>query len=363
MSKRIVPALLLATFAACKGDKEPDAYGNFEAEEVVVSAEMGGQLEWFTPVEGMRLAANATVGLIDSTQTALEIQQAIAQREGIRSRLGEASQNINVLTVQRTIAERNYARMRRLFSQRAATAQQLDQAERDYRVLNAQIQAAQAQRQTVGEDVRATDARIAQIRDRQSKAKVINPRAGTVLATYTKAGEVVASGKPLYKIANLDTMTLRAYITADELAKTRLGQTVQVHIDQSDGKLMTLPGTVTWIASKAEFTPTPIQTRDQRTDLVYAVKVRVPNRDGILKIGMPADLELSAAPSSRAAAPVSGQPFDFATETRKRRVSFFGTARGTQASGAVQKETILCFCVSVAKRAPAPTIHAEIENA
>ena len=296
MNNRIVLSLLLATFVtACNGDTEPDAYGNFEAEEVVVSAEAGGQLESFTPVEGMRLAANAIVGLIDSTQTALEVQQMVAQREGIRSRLGEATQNINVLEVQRGIARRNYERTRRLFSQRAATAPQLDQAERDYRVLVAQIQAAQAQRQNVGEDIKAVDARIAQIRDRQSKTKVVNPRAGTVLATYTKAGEVVAPGKPLYKIANLDTMTLRAYITADELANTRLGQTVQVHIDQSDGKLMTLPGTVTWIASKAEFTPTPIQTRDERTDLVYAVKVRVANRQGILRIGMPADLDIPPA--------------------------------------------------------------------
>lgn len=295
MSKRIVPVLLLAGLStACSGDKEPDAYGNFEAEEVVVSAEMGGQLEWFTPVEGMRLAANATVGLIDSTQTALEIRQAVAQREGIRSRLGEAHQNINVLEVQRAIARRNYERTRRLFSQRAATAQQLDQAERDYRVLVAQIQAAQAQRQNVSEDIRSADARIAQIRDRESKTKIVNPRAGTVLATYTKAGEVVAPGKPLYKIANLDTMTLRAYITADELARTRIGQTVQVHVDQGDGKLLTLPGSVTWIASKAEFTPTPIQTRDQRNDLVYAVKIRVANRQGVLKIGMPADLDIPA---------------------------------------------------------------------
>ena len=297
MSKSMMLSLLLATLAtACNGDEEPDAYGNFEAEEIVVSAEMGGQLESFTPVEGMRLPANATVGLIDSTQTALEIQQAVAQREGIRSRLGEANQNINVLAVQRAIADRNYARTRRLFSQRAATAQQLDQAERDYRVLVAQIQAAQAQRQSVGEDIRSADARIAQIRDRQSKARVVNPRAGTVLATYTRAGEVVAPGKPLYKIADLDTMNFRAYITADQLARTRLGQTVQVHVDQSDGKLMTLPGTVTWIASRAEFTPTPIQTRDQRTDLVYAIKVRVANPQGVLKIGMPADLDIPAAP-------------------------------------------------------------------
>ena len=296
MSKRIAFSLMLATLAwSCKDNGEPDAYGNFEAEEVVVSAEAGGQLEWFTPVEGMRLAANATVGLIDSTQTALEVQQIVAQREGIRSRLGEATQNINVLEVQRAIARRNYERTRRLFSQRAATAPQLDQAERDYRVLVAQIQAAQAQRQNVSEDIKAVDARIAQIRDRQSKTKVVNPQTGTVLATYTKAGEVVASGKPLYKIANLDTMTLRAYITADQLAGTRLGQTVQVHIDQNDGKLVTLSGTVTWIASKAEFTPTPIQTRDQRTDLVYAVKVRVANPQGVLKIGMPADLDIPAA--------------------------------------------------------------------
>jgi HlyD family secretion protein len=297
MNKSIVAASIVAALAVgCKGNGEPDAYGNFEAEEVVVSAESGGQLEWFTPVEGMKLGANATVGLIDSTQTALEIRQAVAQREGMTSRLGEANQNINVLAVQRAIAERNYERTRRLYSQRAATAPQLDQAERDYRVLTAQIQAAQAARQNVAEEIRSAEARIAQVRDRASKTRVVNPRAGTVLATYTKAGEVVAPGKPLYKIANLDTMTLRAYITADELARTKLGQSVQVHVDQSGGKLMTLPGIVTWIASKAEFTPTPIQTRDQRTDLVYAVKVRVANPQGVLKIGMPADLDIPSAP-------------------------------------------------------------------
>jgi HlyD family secretion protein len=114
-----------------------------------------------------------------------------------------------------------------------------------------------------------------------------------VLAIYARAGEVVRAGQPLYKIADLDTLELRAYVTGSQLTSLRLGRQVQVRVDQGNGELLMLPGTVSWVSSTAEFTPTPIQTRDERADLVYAVKIRVPNRDGVLKIGMPADLTLA----------------------------------------------------------------------
>jgi HlyD family secretion protein len=288
-------ALLLVAAAACAGDDEPDAFGNFEATEVVVSPQASGQLLWFTAAEGVPLTAGAIVGVVDTTQLALERLQVIAQREAVAARAAEVRQQIDVLVVQRQIAERTYERTRRLFAEQAATAQQLDQAERDYRVFGAQIEAARAQEQSVAKDVASSDARVAQIRDRIAKSRITNPQSGTVLTTYAKAGEVVQSGQPLYKIAQLDTLTLRAYVTEGQLTSVRLGSRVQVRVDRG-GELLTVPGIVSWVSSKAEFTPTPVQTRDERADLVYAIKVQVPNRSGVLKIGMPADVELPEAP-------------------------------------------------------------------
>jgi len=291
------PAMLLAVPAllACGGDRDPDAYGNFEANEVVVSAQATGQLRSFTPVEGAQLARGAEVGVVDTTQLALERAEIIAQRGAAGSRVTEVDRQIGVLAVQRDVAQRTYERTRRLYEQKAATAQQLDQAEQEYRVLGAQIEAARAQRSGVAQQVGSSDARVAQIRDLIAKSRIVNPEPGTVLATFVKAGEVVQSGQPVYRIANLDTLTLRAYIGAQQLASVKLGQRVQVNIDQGDGKLLAVPGIVSWIASKAEFTPTPIQTREERADLVYAVKISVPNQEGILKIGMPADVNLIVA--------------------------------------------------------------------
>ena len=277
---------------ACSRGDDPDAYGNFEANEVVVASEAGGQLQQFTVTEGARLDSGAVVGLVDTTQLALERRQILASGEATKSRATEAGEQIVVLETQREIARRAYERAQRLAEQHAATAQQLDQAERDYRVLVAQIAAARSRRTSVAREGSSSDARVAQITERLAKSRIENPAAGTVLATYVRAGEVVQPGQPLYRIANLDSLTLRAYVSEPQLTSVRIGQPVRVHVDRGDGGRMTLTGTVTWVASKAEFTPTPVQTRDERATLVYAVKVLVPNRDGALKIGMPADLAL-----------------------------------------------------------------------
>lgn len=291
---RITVAMVftLLTSAACHRGKTPDAYGNFEADEVSVSSQASGQLMSFTPVEGAVLRAGQLVAIVDTTQLALERAQLVAQQEATASRVAEAGRQIGVFEVQRTIALRNYERMQRLFDQKAATAQQRDQAERDYKTLLAQIQAARAQQQSVSRDASSGSARVAQISDQIGKSRVINPESGTVLATYVKTGEVVQSGQPLYKIADVDTLILRAYVAESQLSALKLGQSVQVHVDQGGGNLLTLPGTVRWVSTKAEFTPTPVQTRDERADLVYAIKVYVPNPKGALKIGMPADLAL-----------------------------------------------------------------------
>jgi HlyD family secretion protein len=211
----------------------------------------------------------------------------------------EAAHQIGAIEAQAAVAQRTYARTRRLFALQAATAQQVDQAEREYRTLVAQRAGASAQREGAVREASSSDARVAQIRDQIAKSRVSNPVGGTVLTTYARVGEFVQTGQPLYKIADLDTMELRAYVTEPQLARLKIGQPAQVTFDAGASGRRTLAGTVAWVSSQAEFTPTPIQTRDERTNLVYAVKVRVPNREGMLKIGMPADVVFPAVTASR----------------------------------------------------------------
>jgi len=287
---RVMGAVALLLFGACHHAEEPDAYGNFEATETVVSAQIPGALLWFTPMEGQQVTPGTLLGVIDTAQLALERAQARAQSAAVRSRVTESGRQIGVLAVQRDFAKRSYERTRRLFAEHAATAQQLDQTEGEYRALGEQVAAARVQQQSAVGDARASDARVAQLTEQISKSRVTAPLAGTVLATYARKGEFVQPGQPLFRIANLDSMTLRAYVTEPQLTQLKIGQRVQVSVDRAGAERLVLPGTVTWIASKAEFTPTPVQTRDERADLVYAVKIWVVNRSGTLKIGMPADV-------------------------------------------------------------------------
>jgi membrane fusion protein YbhG len=322
--------------AACSRPPQPDAYGNVEATEVAVSAEATGRLIAFSVVDGQTLAAGASVGAIDSTQVALERDQVSAQRAATAARTDEIRQQIAVLEAQRSasvaqrdaaraqrsalasqyeIARRGYDRTNRLIAEQAATAQQLDQSERDVRTLAdqiaaqdeqlkaqerqiaaqaAQIQNARAQMQTIHAQVAAADAQINEVAERLRKTDVKNPVAGTVLTTYARAGEMVQPGQPLYRIANLSAVEVRAYVAEPQLARIRIGQNATVTVDAGRQR-QGLPGVVSWISSQAEFTPTPIQTRDERADLVYAVKIRVPNPNGVLKIGMPVDVQFGDA--------------------------------------------------------------------
>jgi len=299
-SLRPLAALVaIAAAGGCTKAEKPDAYGNVEATEVTVGSQASGQLLAFTPNEGQKLSTGALAAVVDTSALVLQLQQIVAQRTSTGSRVNEFTKQAGVLEAQRVVAERTYERAKRLFAQQAATAQQLDQAERDYRTLVAQIEALRAQRQTASVDVSSSDARVAQIRDQIRKSRIINPVSGTVLTTFVNTGEFVQVGQPLYKIANLDTVELRAYVTEPQLAQVKIGMPVQLTIDVGDQQRRSLTGTVSWVSSQAEFTPTPIETRDERTNLVYAIKVRVPNTNGMLKIGMPADVRLATATASR----------------------------------------------------------------
>jgi len=339
VARRLQPSVLLLCLAgaACNRAPQPDAYGNVEATDVVVSAETAGRLVTYTVVEGQTLAADAIVATIDAAQLSLEREQASAQRSATASRVDEVRRQIaaleaqraaataerdaaraqrDALTSQHEIAKRAYERTNRLYAGQAATAQQLDQAERDYRVLGDQIKAqdeqirahdrqisaqgdqiraTQAQVRTVEQQVASADAQVNIAGERLRKSEVRNPVAGTVLTTYARAGEIVQMGQPLYRIANLASVDVRAYVTEPQLASVRLGGNAAVSFDAARGERRSLAGEVTWISARAEFTPTPIQTRDERADLVYAIKIRVANTGNVLKIGMPVDVQFNAA--------------------------------------------------------------------
>jgi HlyD family secretion protein len=284
-------AFLAATLASCDAD-EPDAYGNFEATEVTVAAEVGGRLLSFSVEEGDRAAEGVVLGVVDTVPLLLERRATRARRAAAAARAREAGANIAALTVQRTIADRELARTERLLQQSAATAQQGDRAEREARVAQEQLAGARAARGSAAQEVAALDAQVALLDDKLARSRVVSPRNGTVLARYVEAGEYVQAGQPLFKLAPLDSLTFRAYVSNAQLSQLRIGQEVRVGVDRADS-IATLPGRIVWIASAAEFTPTPIQTRDERADQVYAVKVTVANPDGRLRIGMPGELVLA----------------------------------------------------------------------
>jgi HlyD family secretion protein len=327
----MIAAVMAAT--ACSRDDGPDAYGNVEAVEVSVSAEAAGRLVAFSVMEGQTLAASADVGEIDPTDLRLQRDQVSAQHAASTSRVDEAARQQTVIVAQRAaaaaqveaaraqqsaltsqleIARRQLDRTTRLVAEQAATAQQLDQAERDVRVLEDQVKAqgeqiaaqqkqvaaydgqlaaVAAQQRTASQQATSAGAQVALVDDRLRRTRIVNPTAGTVLVTYAEAGEFIQTGQPLYKIADLASVDVRAYVTGPQLAQLKVGQQVQVNVDTGDDQRAAIGGTVTWIASSAEFTPTPIQTRDERADLVYAIKVRVPNEQRLLKIGMPVDVD------------------------------------------------------------------------
>lgn len=281
--------------AACTGDGRPDAYGNFEADDVVIAAQTAGPILRFDALEGQPVAAGELLALIDTQPLSIERRQLQAQRGVVLARRQELGAQLTSTEAQHEIAERAMQRVQRLRDGDAATAQQHDAAERDLRVLASQREALQAGQASLTAELASLDARIAAVDDRLARAQVRTPLAGTVLTTFARIGESVQPGQPLVSLADLSTLTLRAYVTGDQLGRVRLGQSVTVHATIGDS-LVAFPGTIAWISARAEFTPTPIQTRNERADLVYAMKVRVADPQGRLKIGMPGDVNWTAAP-------------------------------------------------------------------
>lgn len=276
--------------AGCSGNNhKSDAYGNFEATEIIVSAEASGKLLAFNVEEGSVLEAGAAVGYIDTVQLSLKRAQLLATRQSVSAKVASILAQIDVLKEQRRVAETDKKRLEKLFGENAATQKQLDDVNGQISVIDRQIVSIETQNATILSDVKSLDAQIAQINDQIRKSVIVNPVRGTVLTKLAEPNEVMAYGKPLYKIADLQTMFLRVYISGDQLPHVVIGRKVQVLIDETKKDNQLLEGEISWISSKAEFTPKIIQTKEERVNMVYAVKIKVQN-DGRLKIGMPGEV-------------------------------------------------------------------------
>ncbi|MBV6522476.1 MAG: hypothetical protein MNPFHGCM_02624 [Gemmatimonadaceae bacterium] len=294
MRIRFAAAAATIVLAACATDT-PDAYGTFEATEVTVSAETSGRFLSVPVEEGSRIASGAIVAVVDTAPLVLQRAELGARRATVESRASEADAQWNVIEAQRVVAQREYERTARLVAAAAATSQQADRATRDLRTLEAQGEVVKATKATVSRDLGTVRAQIAVLEDRIERSVVVAPAPGTVLARYVEAGELAQPGLPIVRIAALDTLTFRAYVPESQLRQLKLGGDVTVQVDGTGGSLRRLPGKVRWISATAEFTPTPIQTREERVTQVYAVKIAVANQDGGLKIGMPGELILGGA--------------------------------------------------------------------
>ena len=282
-----VAAIFMLNSCGSKSDKF-DATGAFEATEILVSAEATGKILWLDIQEGDRLNAGKEVGCIDSVQLYYKKEQLRAGLRAVDIAKPDIRKQIAALEQQITTAESERQRMDNLVKAKAGNQKQLDDIVNQISFLRKQLEAQQSSlNKTFGRaDAEAEGLvfQVMQLDDMIAKCKVVNPLTGTVLVKYAEAGEVTASGKPLYKIADTDILFLRAYITADQLSQVKTGQTVSVHSDFGKDEQREYAGTITWVSDKSEFTPKGIQTKNERANLVYAVKVAVKN-DGYLKIG------------------------------------------------------------------------------
>ena len=289
--KTLFLAVLAGTLFSCSNGEKADGYGNFEATEITISSEANGKLEFLNLEEGQVLEKGTIIGLVDTVQAYLSKQQLLASKQTVASKSGGVWSQVSVLNQQLQTAKTEQQRIQNMFDENAATQRQLDQANSQVDVLKKQIQNVETQNSPIVNEVKSINAKVAQIEEQITKSKITNPIRGTVLTKYAEQGEIVSFGKPLYKIADLNEMTLRVYVSETQLPNIKIGQKVTVKIDSGDD-LKDYNGTISWISSSAEFTPKIIQTKEERVNLVYAVKVKVKN-DGSLKIGMPAEMWIS----------------------------------------------------------------------
>jgi len=282
-------ALPLIVLSCNQNDSQFDATGNFEADEIIISAEASGKILRLDINEGTELKEKAVIGLIDTTQLFLRKKQLEYSIRAINAKQPNATVQLAGITEQIETAQREKKRIENLLKDDAATQKQLDDMNAQLDLLKRQYAATQSTltitKQSLQSETLPMKAQLEQLEDQIRKSQITNPINGTVLTLYTKKNEVVNPGKALYKIADLSTIILRAYISGSQLSQIKLGQAVEVFVDSANGEYKKYSGTIAWVSDKAEFTPKTIQTKEERANLVYAVKINVKN-DGYLKLGM-----------------------------------------------------------------------------
>jgi HlyD family secretion protein len=288
----ILLIFLMFITSCSRNNKESDAYGNFESDEVIVSAQSQGILLSLDVLEGDIVKKDQVIGKIDTTVPLIKQEELMAQHSVINARLHNLEAQLNVQEEQRINLVREVNRTEKLFQEKAATQQQYDEILGQLKVLDSQTEAVRSQKNIILGEETVLKAQLDEVRDLLKKCRITSPLTGTVLEKYCQTGELVTPGKALLKVANISEMELKVYIGGSQLSSVALGDSVDVIIDGTDKTLQRLKGTVSWISSQVEFTPKIIQTRDERVNMVYAVKIRAIN-DGRLKIGMPGEVVFS----------------------------------------------------------------------
>jgi len=291
-----LPLLLLAVLGCRSSSNEFDATGNFEADEVIISAEATGKILKLDIEEGKELEANQVVGLIDTTQLYLRKKQLQYQIKAVVSKSPNTSIQLAAIKEQMETAQREKKRVENLLKDDAATQKQLDDINAQLLLLQRQYDASQSNLSITTSSIQSETlplkAQLDQVEDQLEKSIIRNPFKGTVLTKYALQDEIATQGKALYKIADLSSVILRAYISGSQLSEVKLGQQLEVLVDAPEGEYKKYNGEVMWVSDKAEFTPKTIQTKDERANLVYAMKIRVKN-DGYLKLGMYGEVSLT----------------------------------------------------------------------
>ncbi len=289
-TKRILLVISCSLLMCCGDNKNNfEASGTFEAEETIISSEATGVIRRFDVEEGQELAVGQVIGYIDSTQLYLKKRQLESQIRALLGRKPNISVQLSALRTQLQTAQTERTRLEKLVAGDAATQKQLDDVNAQIEVLQKQINAQQSSLEIssngIGGDVATLQVQIEQLEDQLAKYCLTAPQNGTVLAKIAKVNEFATVGKPLYKIADLQNITLRAFVTSTQLTQLKIGQSVKVFADFGEKNKREYMGNISWISDKSEFTPKTVQTQDERANLVYAVKITVKN-DGYLKIGM-----------------------------------------------------------------------------
>lgn len=296
MKSILIITTIILLFVSCNKTKnEFDASGSFETEETIISAEASGVVKQFELEEGQTLRAGQNIGFIDSLQLYLKKKQLETQIKSLLSQKPNIPAQIAALQIQQKTAERDQLRYANLLKANAGTQKQYDDISTQVEVIKKQIEALRSSlgiaTEGLNQQANPLQVQIEQINDQLTKCYIINPINGVVLTKYVEPNEMAIPGKALYKIADISTLYLRAYITGTQLSQIKLDQPVKVMVDDGEKKYREYPGVISWISNKAEFTPKTIQTKEERANMVYAIKIKV-NNDGLLKIGMYGEVKL-----------------------------------------------------------------------